>query len=288
MKLFKFGALRVRWRGPRVVPAHRGMHSAVERIWHIQDSQGLGSQVKYLKPFSVVPGSGPARVWRVPCSRERPPGGARPPRHVFRCRANMAHVRQSRPDSGLGSQVKDLKPFQVVPSSLVSGNSDTLLPCVVLPQRAGFVPQTQHVNLWIAFEPVQVLLVPCSQGRPPGGARPPRHVFRSRANMTHIRQSSPDSGLGSQVTLLSRPLFARKRTCSSFARSLFAGEAPGRFSLPLHPGSFPLQNRRICTADPACQLMDRIRTCSSFARSLFAGEAPGRCSPPVASSCGLV
>jgi hypothetical protein len=38
----------------------------------------------------------------------------------------MAHVRQSRPDyvldSGLDSQVKALKTFQVVPSSLGSGN----------------------------------------------------------------------------------------------------------------------------------------------------------------------
>jgi len=39
-----------------------------------------------------------------------------------RCRANMAHVRQSRPDSGLGFQVKVLKPFKVVPFSLGSGD----------------------------------------------------------------------------------------------------------------------------------------------------------------------
>ena len=32
----------------------------------------------------------------------------------------MAHVRQSRPDSGLGFQVKDLESFQDVPSSLGS------------------------------------------------------------------------------------------------------------------------------------------------------------------------
>ena len=36
-------------------------------------------------------------------------------------RANMAHTRQSRPDSGLGFQVKDLKPFSIVPSSLERG-----------------------------------------------------------------------------------------------------------------------------------------------------------------------
>ena len=33
----------------------------------------------------------------------------------------MAHISQSRPDSGLGFQVKVLKPFQVVASSLGSG-----------------------------------------------------------------------------------------------------------------------------------------------------------------------
>ena len=36
-------------------------------------------------------------------------------------RANMAHMRQSRPDSGLGVQVKVLEAFQVVPSLLGSG-----------------------------------------------------------------------------------------------------------------------------------------------------------------------
>jgi len=35
-----------------------------------------------------------------------------------RCRANMAHVRQSRPDSGLVFQANALTTFQVVPSSL--------------------------------------------------------------------------------------------------------------------------------------------------------------------------
>ena len=38
-----------------------------------------------------------------------------------RCRANLAHIRQSRPDSGLGFQVKFLTTFYGVPSSLESG-----------------------------------------------------------------------------------------------------------------------------------------------------------------------
>jgi hypothetical protein len=36
----------------------------------------------------------------------------------YRSRANMAHIRQSRPDSGLGFQVKVLKLFKGVPSLL--------------------------------------------------------------------------------------------------------------------------------------------------------------------------
>ena len=38
-----------------------------------------------------------------------------------RGRANMAHTRQSRPDSGLGSQVKGRRSFKAVPASLASG-----------------------------------------------------------------------------------------------------------------------------------------------------------------------
>ena len=39
---------------------------------------------------------------------------------LYRSRANTAHIRLPRPDSGLGFQVKFLKTFQVVPSSLGS------------------------------------------------------------------------------------------------------------------------------------------------------------------------
>ena len=38
-----------------------------------------------------------------------------------RCRANKTHIRQSRPNSGLSSQVKDLQTLQVLPSSLGDG-----------------------------------------------------------------------------------------------------------------------------------------------------------------------
>ena len=41
---------------------------------------------------------------------------------AVRCRANMAHVGQSRSDSGLGFQVQVFKTFLVVPSSLARGH----------------------------------------------------------------------------------------------------------------------------------------------------------------------
>ena len=40
---------------------------------------------------------------------------------ISRSRANSAHIRQSRPDVGLGYQVKAFKIFQSVPSSISSG-----------------------------------------------------------------------------------------------------------------------------------------------------------------------
>ena len=43
------------------------------------------------------------------------------PLHVQRLRANMAHIGQSRPADGLGFQVKVLKIFPAVRSSLESG-----------------------------------------------------------------------------------------------------------------------------------------------------------------------
>jgi len=41
--------------------------------------------------------------------------------YADRSRANMAHARQSRPDYGLGFQVKVFQTFQVDPSLLESG-----------------------------------------------------------------------------------------------------------------------------------------------------------------------
>ena len=46
-----------------------------------------------------------------------PNGRPRPRDH--RCRANMAHVKQPRPDSSIGFQAKVLKPFKLFPRRAV-------------------------------------------------------------------------------------------------------------------------------------------------------------------------
>ena len=45
------------------------------------------------------------------CGTQRLPG-------IVCCQANMAHIRQPRPDSGLGFQVKALEPFEWFPLRL--------------------------------------------------------------------------------------------------------------------------------------------------------------------------
>ena len=46
----------------------------------------------------------------------------------FQVEVGMAHIRQSRPDSGFGFQVKVLKTFRGVPSLLGSGGEATWWP----------------------------------------------------------------------------------------------------------------------------------------------------------------
>ena len=71
-----------------------------------------------------------------------------------RCRATMAHVRQSRPDSGTGFQAKVLKTFQVAPSSLGSGWSKRyLLPAwsflpTALPSKEGTLSDVLRTFAW--------------------------------------------------------------------------------------------------------------------------------------------
>ena len=65
-----------------------------------------------------------------------------------RCRPNMAHIRQSRPDSGLGFQVKFVKTFQVVPFALGSGKSTVVCGTQGLGEELGQdrkpIPSTQN------------------------------------------------------------------------------------------------------------------------------------------------
>jgi len=117
-------SFQVATQGSAVVPA-------VERRWHMHDSHGqiraLASRSKSLKSLKVSlfarkplgmrnedagvlvgrPSAQPTLLLSILCQNH--------------CRANSAHTRQSRLDSGLGFQVKVLENFQVVPSA--PGNS---------------------------------------------------------------------------------------------------------------------------------------------------------------------
>jgi hypothetical protein len=111
---------------------------------------------KVFKPISVIPPrivsgrfrdapSGWRRRWKEP----------RWMRCTGRCRANMAHIRQSRPDSGLGSQAKVPKPCKLFPhrSEAVSASS--------LP---GFKPttlKTLHAELQIPRQVFDQRPSPC-------------------------------------------------------------------------------------------------------------------------------
>ena len=78
-----------------------------------------------MSPFRRTSSGGPgnrSRKERESATPEQSQSPTRPRvRKKHRCRANVAHTRQSRPDSGLGFLVKVLRTCQVVPSSLGSG-----------------------------------------------------------------------------------------------------------------------------------------------------------------------
>ena len=115
---------------------------------------GLGFHVEVPKTFQVVPPSLGNREKLITCLRlgaggrgeigrgegqgdvqELPQGTYKPVTarfwHISDSHAQiMAQIRQSRPDSGLGFQVKVLETFQDVPSSL--GNGERLITCLRL------------------------------------------------------------------------------------------------------------------------------------------------------------
>ena len=74
----------------------------------------------------------------------------------------MAHIRQSRPDSGLGFRVQFLNTFQVVPSLLGSG-------WLVRPHRGGGVAVVTSVSFssYISYFPctIAIALVGAKRGR---------------------------------------------------------------------------------------------------------------------------
>ena len=47
-------------------------------------------------------------------------------RNAVRCRANMAHIRQTRPDSGLDFQLQVLETFQAIPPHVEAGCSGAM------------------------------------------------------------------------------------------------------------------------------------------------------------------
>ena len=71
----------------------------------------------------------------------------------LRGRANMAQIRQSRPDSGLGFQVNVLQPFRVVPSSLGSavegaGSPPQMLRGAIVKRNPGREVQNSYSTSW--------------------------------------------------------------------------------------------------------------------------------------------
>ena len=67
------------------------------------------------------------RLVAHPTHKSFPGSQALAPGNIHRCRANIVHIRHSRPDSGLGFQVEFRETFQVVASSLGSENPSTLI-----------------------------------------------------------------------------------------------------------------------------------------------------------------
>ena len=85
-----------------------------------------GPQVKCLEASGLVIKGVQSTIW---CTR--------------RCRANVAHLRQSRPDFGLGSHVDAPQTFYVVPSSRPS----EAVVKITRPKTENENPNSQHLTL---------------------------------------------------------------------------------------------------------------------------------------------
>ena len=79
---------------------------------NLKNLKGSGVPLGTYKTVTARLRSVVERMWRMQDSQDQ---------ILAFCRANVAHARQTRPDSGPGFQAKVLTPIQVVPSSLGSG-----------------------------------------------------------------------------------------------------------------------------------------------------------------------
>ena len=136
------------------------------------------------------------------------------------CRENMAHLRQSRPDSGLGFQMKVLETIQVV---LLRSEADRRRSRALDFLTVHSLPFCPDIKVMPTGLPT-VGLFQNNRDRAPTvyrGHHPPGHLCLwcdtpcFRANVARIGQSRPDSGLGfggkGLEYVSSCPLFARKR-----------------------------------------------------------------------------
>ena len=137
----------------------------------------------------------------------------------------MAYKRQSRPDSGFGFQVKVLGRFRLFPLCSEAGFYLRLgLGVGVITSLKGLRRQDLYwkSSRWTRCG------IEYIRWRD-------QIINRCRANMAHIRQSRPDSGIGFQVKSLFFPicsLFARKRPRSCECEDLMRGVGKWAASMP--------------------------------------------------------
>ena len=99
-------------------------HSYVEErdIVRARDRERARERVRARAREREMTPRAPTTPHHTPCRHTLLRQAAHAPLSTSRCRANMAHIRHSRPDSGLGFQVEVLQTFYDVLSSLGSAH----------------------------------------------------------------------------------------------------------------------------------------------------------------------